>query len=108
MTTASSAPRHITTAPSIREMAARNAASWGPPPPGIASTLATLLGPTVRQMERATCWKCGKTWPGTATERYQIDVDSFPVCVNEDACDERAARAGLLLVLSAPGDGGVA
>lgn len=68
----------------------------------IAERLRAITG---RQTVIAACWACGKTWPEAATESYRIGADGFPYCATEDECNERAARAGLVLVLGEPGTG---
>jgi hypothetical protein len=66
----------------------------------VADRLATITG---RQQAVADCWRCGTCHNAADTGRYQIEADGWPVCTDETTCNERAAQAGLLLVLGTPG-----
>jgi len=65
----------------------------------IAERLRSITG---RQTVLASCWRCGKTWNAQDTDGYRLGSDGFPFCADESECDERAARAGLVLVLGEP------
>jgi hypothetical protein len=67
----------------------------------IAERLRAITG---RQNVLVMCWACGCTY-GEASDGYRIGSDGLPYCASEDDCNERAARAGLVLVLGEPGTG---
>jgi len=68
----------------------------------IAERLRAITG---RQAVIAACWRCGTSYDAADTGRYRVGADGFPYCADETECDERAARAGLVLVLGEPGTG---
>jgi hypothetical protein len=66
---------------------------------------ATITG---RQRVIAPCWRCGYCYDAADTGRYQLKADGWPVCTDETTCNERAAKADLVLVLGTPEIGGTA
>ena len=63
---------------------------------------------TGRQRQWVTCWFCGTEH---AERRFGEDgwtagPHGEPVCGDQDACNDRAAEAGLVLVLGDPQSGG--
>lgn len=69
----------------------------------IARRLAEITGP---QHVIVTCAWCGTDW---AEENYGAGYtagpDGLAACANRDACDTRAAEAGLVPVIGGPQDG---
>lgn len=51
-----------------------------------------------------TCWHCGAEY-AEGSDGYAEAPGLLAVCRDEEDCNERAARAGLVLVLGEPGTG---
>lgn len=66
----------------------------------IAERLRAITG---RQTVIAACWRCGAAYSAQDTDSYHIDADGWPQCSEGTDCDDRAANAGLVLVLGEPG-----
>jgi hypothetical protein len=61
----------------------------------IEQRLRAITGP---QHVIITCWCCDRDY-AEGSDRYRIDADLLPVCVDENACNWRAVQAGLVPVV---------